>query len=304
MRNLTIAVAVTALIAFPLGYLARWAVEPAPSVPNNNETLAVPEHADDPAARAQAKVRAEPNDAIVPLTASLEREEVLTTTRSSPRASYIKYKRDRLGDFFLINGIGAERAEQIIQELIDADHYIVQKQDAMLDRHTAENAELIAQGGVVRISRTAEEKAELKAEQETRYRQIFGEYYEAYEEYDRSYSQRRVVTTFSSRLPEPLDSAVKETLVRIMYDEHSRLESEPESESAGSGAHLTSTPQGWEAEKEKYYKRLLERRSFYERVLDRTKAYLTPSQFEQFKGLLDNDLRRFELLIELAEVDE
>ena len=44
-------------------------------------------------------------------------------------------------------------------------------------------------------------------------------------------------------------------------------------------------------------------RSFNDRVMDRSRAYLSPSQFEQFKKLLDNDVRRFELLIELAEFE-
>jgi len=303
MKNLTITVAVIALIAFSLGYFARGAVERTPNISKDPEELTVREHIESPAVQAQTIVRADPSDASALSIENLDYGDVLTTTHSSPRASYVKYKRERYGDFFVINGIGPERAEQIIQDLIDANHYIVQKQDAMIDHHTAEEAELIAQGGVVQINPTAEEKADLKAEKETLYRQIFGEYYEAYEEYNRSYPQRRVVGTFSSGLPEPLEYAAKEAVVQIMYEEQSKLNSKRRSVSAGSGADLTSTPQGWEAEKEKHYEELLARRSFNNRVLDRTRSYLTASQFEQFERLLDDDLQRYELLIEMVELE-
>jgi hypothetical protein len=304
MKNLSITVAVTALVAFSLGYIARGPVERAPSISKDSEELTIREDTDGPAAQAHTIVRADPSDVNAPSIASLDYGAVLTTTHSSPRAPRVRRKRDRLGDFFVINGIGSERAEQIIQDLVDADHYIVQKQDAMIDRHTAKKAELIAQGGVVGISLTAGESAELKAEQETLYRQIFGEYYEAHEEYRRSHVQRLVVGSFSSNLPEPLDYTTRETMVQIMYEENSRFVSELESETAGSGVRVTSTPQGWEAEKDKYHKQLDAKRTFYDRVMDRTTPYLTASQSEQFKRLLDNDIRRFELLIELEDVEE
>jgi len=93
-------------------------------------------------------------------------------------------------------------------------------------------------------------------------------------------------------------------MVQIMYEENSRFVSELDSESAGSGKRVTSTPQGWEAKKTRYHKHIGAKRVFYDRVMDRTRAYLTASQAEQFKRFLDNDLRRFELLIELTDIDE
>ncbi len=304
MKNLSITVAVTALIAFSLGYFARGLVERTPNISRDPEKVTVREQTEIPATQVQTIVRTDPANANAPSAASLDHAAVITSTRSSPRASYVKNKSDRLGDFFLINGIGSDRAEQIIQDLVDADHYVAQKGNAMIDRHSVEKAELIAQGGVVAVTHTAAEKAELKAEQETLYRQVFGEFYEAYEEYRRSYSQRRLVGTFSSNLPEPLEYTARETMVQIMYEENSRFVSGLESASAGSGVDLTSTSQGWDAEKDKYHKHLLAKRAFYERVMERSRPYLTPSQFEQFKRLLDNDLRRFELLIELEDVEE
>lgn len=285
MKNLFITVAVTALIAFSLGYFTRGAVERTPNISKDPEKLTVREHTESPATQAQTKVRADTYDANAPFTASLDHEAVLTSTRSTPRELHAKNKRNMLGDFFLINGIGSDRAEQIIQDLVDADHYIAQKGNAMLDRHVAEKAELIARGAVVEITHTAEEKAEIKAEQETLDHQVFGEFYEAYESYRRSYPQRRLVRTFSSGLPEPLEYAAREAVVQIMYEERSRFVSELESESAGSGAHLTS-------------------RAFNDRVMDRARAYLTRSQFEQFKRLLDNDVRRVERIKEMAELEK
>ena len=58
------------------------------------------------------------------------------------------------------------------------------------------------------------------------------------------------------------------------------------------------------SQKDKYHKHLVAKRAFYDRVMDRTTTYLTASQSEQFKKLLDNDIRRLELLIELEDVEE
>ncbi|RLC55221.1 MAG: hypothetical protein DRI30_07940 [Chloroflexi bacterium] len=208
------------------------------------------------------------------------------------------------GDFFLLNDIGSERAEQIIQGLVDADLYIARKRKAMSDRHVADKAEPIAEEDLDRITLTAEEKVELDTEKETLYRQILDEYHEAYESFRRPHVQRLVVGSFSSNLPEPLEYTTRETMVQIMYEENSRFVSELDSESAGSGKRVTSTPQGWEAKKTRYHKHIGAKRVFYDRVMDRTRAYLTASQAEQFKRFLDNDLRRFELLIELTDIDE
>jgi len=304
MKNLSIVVTVTALIAFSLGYLVRGYAERTPNVSEDTEKSTVREHTENSATQAQTIVRADPSNANIPSTASFDHEAVITSTRSTPRELYVKNKRDRLEDFFLINGIGADRAEQIIQDLVDADHYLSQKGNTLIDRRTAEKAEQIAQGGVTGISATAEERAEHAAEKETLHRQVFGEYYEAYGEYLRSYPQRRRIGTFSSSLPEPLEYAAKETLVQILYEENSKFESKLRGESAGSGARTASTSQGWEADKEKYSERLIAMRSLNERVMDRAKAYLTSSQFGQFKRQLDNEVRRFELLIELGDVEE
>ncbi len=304
MKSLSITIAVTALIAFSLGFFVRGTIERTPNISKNPMDSTVRARTESPVLQEQTMTRADPSEGYTPGTASLDHKEVFTTTRSSPRAPRVKRVRDRLKDFFVINGIGSERAEQIIQELVDADHYIVQKQNAMYDRHEADMADLIAQGGVVEISLTPEERAELSAEQEMLHLQIFGEYYEVYEEYRRSHVQRLVVGSFSSNLPEPLDYTTREMIVQIMYEENSRFVSELQSESAGSDEHVASTAQEWEGEKDQHQKHLVAKRAFYDRVMNRTKAYLTASQAEQFKKLLDNDLRRHELLIEMADVEE
>jgi len=301
MKNLSIAVLVTALIAFPLGYFVREPAEPSSNISEDPDELTVREHTESPATRAQTIVGSDQNDAGAPFILSSHQEVVITNERSSSRE---RFKKKRLGEFFLINGIGSDREEQIIQALVQADLYIALKRKAMIDRHVAELAEPITQEDIDKIVLTAEEKAELYAERESLYRRVFDEYFEAYEEYNRTYPQRQLVGVYSSSLKEPLEHAAKESLVQIMYEETSRLESELSSESAGSGAQLASSPQAWKAEKEKHTERLLGMRSYNERVLDRTETYLTPTQFDQLKRRLDGDVRRFELLIELTDIDE
>lgn len=52
---------------------------------------------------------------------------------------------------------------------------------------------------------------------------------------------------------------------------------------------------------EKYLSAL---RTYNAKVMDRARAYLTTSQTEQIQSLLDSQIRRYELLTELAEIDE
>jgi len=302
MKNLSTTVAVTALVAFSLGYFARGAVERTPNVSSTPEERALREHSENPTTQAQAIVGSEQNDADAPFTTNLNRETVIPNVRSSSRVFYMK-KRLGDGDFFLLNDIGSERAEQIIHGLVDADLYIARKRKAMSDRHMANKSEPIVEEDLDRIILTAEENVELHTEEETLYRQILDEYYEAYESFRRPHVQRLAVGSFSSSLPEPLDYMTRDTMVQIMYEENARFVAELESESALPFVPVTTTPQGWAAEKEKYGKHLVVKRAFYDRVVDRTRAYLTASQSEQFEKFLDNDLRRFELLIELEDVN-
>jgi len=304
MKKPVITLAVAALVAFSLGYFAGGPRENASADFVDAGHSAARSNFEASQAPGKSQEKAETPRANPQITTDVVQGPVITSTRTTPRAAYERTKRERLADFFLINGIGAERAEQIIQGLVDADHYITQKGNAIIDRRSAEKADQIAQGGLVSISATAEEKAELEAERQTLYHQVFGEYYEVHEEYRQSYPQRRVVGTFSSSLRQPLDYSAKEAIVRIMYEEQSRLNAEMNSVFAEIGGEGADTPLTWEAEKAKYDAQLLAKRSFSERVLERTKPYLTASQFEQYEGLLEKDIRRFELLIELADIEE
>jgi hypothetical protein len=161
MKNLSIAVAVTALIAFSLGYYTRGALERASNIPNDTEQIAVIENTKVTAP--QSTVRAELNHESVQTAAGFDQEAIKSTRDAAHRESRARLKRDRLEDFFFINGIGADRAEQIVQGLIEADYYLGQIQRTMFDRRTAEKAELIARGDEVAISLTPEERAAFEA---------------------------------------------------------------------------------------------------------------------------------------------
>ena len=59
MKNPSITIAVTALIAFSLGYFARGTIERAPSISKNPEDSTVRAHAESPAPQEQKMVRAD-----------------------------------------------------------------------------------------------------------------------------------------------------------------------------------------------------------------------------------------------------
>lgn len=304
MKNSPVIVAVVAIAAFSLGYYWRGSDEGPADVPVDTEEPAVREYPE--LSEAMQPIQSQPvsSDASSPLVAESDRETVMTSTRSSPRLVYVENKRRRLEEFFEINGIDSERAEQIIQDLVDADHYIVQVQNAMYDRHTAEEADSIAHGDQVTINLTPEERAELRSEQEELYQEIFGEYYEAHNAYQRTYPQRQVVGALASRLDEPLSYSARETMVQILYEERSRLESQLANSTEQSGDQTASASSNWDAERTQYSARLSAMSSYNQRILDRSRSYLTASQYEQFEALLDNEVRRFELLLELADVEE
>jgi len=302
MKKLSIAMALTALIAFSLGYFTRGALEGAPNTPKETEQLTVIEDA--MVSEPQSGVRAEPKEENIKITPSSDHEAIRETIDAANRESSAKRIRDRLADFFVINGIGPDRAEEIVRGLIDSRNYLRQIQQTMFDHRTAEKAEQIARGDEVVISLTPEERTAFEAASQAQYRKVFGEFYEAYELYEQSSVQRLTVRSLASSLAEPLDYVAKETLVQIMYEEQSRLNATLESESAGSGARPTSRPQGWEVEKERYYRRVDELRLYNERVLNRSRPYLMASQFEQLERLLENEVRKFELLVELENLDQ
>ncbi len=301
MKSLFTTVAVTALIAFSLGYITRGAFERDSSPSKEREELSVREHPESAESRAQLDESSNQNDVGASGVTGSNQEVIIASQRSKSREHY---KRTQLGDFFLINDIGPEREQQIIQGLIDADVYLELKRKEMIDRHLAAGTEPLTQERIDTIRLTAEENSQLYAEEESLYRQVIDEYYEAFLEYDRTRLQRETVRSLSSSLQEPLEPVAREQLVQIMYAERTRLESELASVSAGSDAHLANSSQGWEAEKEKYHERLLGMRSYNARVLDRARTYLTPAQFDQLKRRLENEARRFELLIELTDIDE
>jgi len=303
MKNLFIVVTVTALVAFSLGYFVRGAAERAPDVSSGPGDLALREHFENPTTEMQSTVGIEPDDADAPFTTNLNPEAVIPSARSSSRMFYMR-KRLGDGDFFLLNDIGAERAEQIIQGLVEADLYIQRKREAISDRHRADSVGPIAEEYLHRVILTADEKVELDAEEETLYRQVLDEYYEAYERFHRPHVQRQVIGMFSENLPEPLDYTTRDTMVQIMYEENAQFVAELESEAAMPGVSDSTSPQRWADERERYERHIVVKRAFYDRVMDRTMPYLTASQSEQFKRLLDNDLRRFELLIQLTDIDE
>jgi len=303
VKNPSIAIAVTALVAFSLGYFARGAVERTLNVPSGSEDSVLREHSESSTTQMQATVGSGQDDADPSLTTNLNQKTVIPSERSSSRVFYMK-KRLGDGDFFLLNDIGSERAEQIIQGLIDVDLYIKRKREAIGTRDVADSIEPLADEESERIILTAEEKLELLTEKETLYRQVLDEYYEAYEEFRRPHVQRSVIGTFSAKLAEPLDYTTRDTMVQIMYEENARFVAELKSESAMPGVPDSTTPQRWVDEKERYEKHVVVKRAFYDRVVDRTRPYLTASQADHYKKFLDNDLRRFELLIQLTDIDE
>lgn len=281
--------------AFTLGFLVRGEFHK----PSGDLEYRQQEVATEPAEMIQQSdsraIRAEEADPKVETsTTSDSTQKVLTSTSRTPREIYAANKRKRLADFFVINGIGAQRANQIIEDLIDADHYIVQKQNVMIENRIAENAEQIAQGVEVNLGLSKEEAEGLASEEDMLYRGVFGEYYDAYKTYESSFNQRLVVRTFSSELAEPLEYAAGEALVEIMYEENAPLKSRL----------LTAIAEFGESDKAQMFDVQLEaKRSYNRRVLSRSRAYLSPTQFERLKDLLEEDIRRIELYQELAEIE-
>ena len=302
MKKFAAAIIATSTIAFCIGYLFRASLDRSPTDLETRTQLttsrdsAVPE-----TTTASSTVQ---DDGSLPTASPPDLDATRGVLEVTNRKSRERIKRGRMVDFFAINGIGAQRAEEIIQGLVEADFRLNQKQQALFDQHTAAKADQIARGEVVGISLTPEESAAFNAERSSEYRQVLGEYYEAYESYDRSYIQRRVVNDLSSNFAEPLDYTAKESLIQIMHEEQSRLDSAVYDRLAGPDGQPMSESLEWAAERERYYVRIDAMRTYNERVLSRVKPYLTAEHIDHLQALLDKEIRRIELLIELEDLNE
>lgn len=303
MKRLATTVVGTAVIAFTIGYLVRGGPERSANERNDDTRISTSQNSQLPTRSTTAR--------------QSNRDEEGGTTAAGPdfsatdevleemnRRSRARMKRDRLEDFFVINGIGQQRANNIVQGLVETDVRMQQVQQSMVDQHMAAQAEQIARGDRVGIVLTPEEKAAFEAERASEYREVLGEYYEAYKNYEASYGERRTVATLSSESAEALDYATKETLIQIMHEEQSELEAARARELARNDEPSGSEASRWEAEKQRYYARVAEIRKYNERVLSRAKPYLTDKQFIRLQSLLDNQVRKIELLVELEDIGQ
>ena len=302
MKKFAAAIIVTSTIAFCAGYLFRGSLDRAPTDLETRTQLATSQ--DSLALEATAASSAVQDDGSLPTALRPDPDATRGVLEVTNRKSRERVKRGRLFDFFAINGIGEQRAEEIIQSLVEADFRLNQKQQALFDQHTAAKADQIARGEVVGISLTPEQSAAFDVERSSEYRQVLGEYYEAYESYERSYIQRRVVNDLSSNFAEPLDFTAKEILIQIMHEEQSRLDSAVYDRLAGPDGQPKSESLEWAAARDRYYVRIDEMRAYNERVISRVKPYLSAEHLEHLQTLLGKEIRKIELLIELEDLNE
>lgn len=302
MKNLAAAIVVTGALAFCIGYLFRGSLDRPPMDLDTKTQIATSQ--DSRGSKTTTATSTEQVDRSAPAASRPDPDAIKEVVEVTNRKSRERIKRDRLTDFFAINGIGEQRAEEIVQGLVEADYRLNQEQQALFDRHRAAKSEEIARGEAVEISLTPEQRTAFDAWHSAEYREVLGEYYEAYESYERSYIQRRVVNDLSSSFADPLDYAAKETLIQIMHEEQSRLEPAVDNKLAAPDGQPSSVYQGWAAEKDRYYVRIGEMRAYNERVLGRAKPYVSAEQLEQLQTLLENEIRRIELLIELEDLGQ
>ena len=302
MKKLVAAIVVTGALAFYFGYMFRGSLDrPLTDLETRTE---IATSQDSQGRETVTATNTAKGDRSAPAASRPDPDATREVIEVTNRKTRKRIKRDRLADFFVINGIGEQRAEEIIKGLVEADYRLNQQQQALLDQHRAAKGEEIARGDVVAISLTPEERAAFDAERSSEYREVFGEYYEAYESYEESYIQRRVINDLSSGFAEPLDYTAKETLIQIMREEQSRLESAVYDRRATPDGQPSNVLQGWAAEKDRYYVRIGEMRTYNQRVLNRAKPYVSAEHLEQLQTLLENEIRKIELLIELEDLDQ
>ena len=302
MKKLVAAIVVTGALAFYIGYMFRGSLDRPPTDPENGTQIATSQ--DSQGQKTPTATSTVQGDRSAPTASRPDPDATREVIEVTNRKTRERIKRDRLADFFAINGIGEQRAEEIIKGLVEADYRLNREQQALFDQHTAAKAEEIAGGDVVEISLTPEERAAFDAERISEYREVLGEYYEAYENYEESYIQRRVINDLSSGFAVPLDYTAKETLIQIMREEQSRLEIAVYDRFATPDGQPSNVSQGWAAEKHRYYVRIGEMRTYNERVLNRAKPYISAEHLARLQTLLENEIRKIELLIELEDLDQ
>lgn len=222
MRNSKMVMLVTLLAGFSIGYLARAMTHGGTAaVADNMRSVSAVDGAprkDAPARPAQttggvttAPRMSEQSSASEPpisvaadTTTAQEMSANRTAMEDRQRKRYVAGQRRQLQDFFELYGIDEARATQITEALANV-QFKVEREFSDASRN----------GQKLPFSYITDAMSDAEPE-------IFGEYYDAYQQYKPKQRAHVTVNNFSARLEQPLDLSTKQQLADIHFDARNR----------------------------------------------------------------------------------
>ncbi|MEL7298230.1 MAG: hypothetical protein AAGJ86_11255 [Pseudomonadota bacterium] len=199
-------------------------------------------------------------------------------SRRNQRA--VSYAERSLADFFELYGIDDARAEQMIEELVT-----LRREQTM---------------AWIRQERDGNGPTLNSAEQQAAFaeieREVFGEYYDAYQSYKPKENIYAQILAFSDVLDQPLPISTRQQLADIIYDAQTQQ---------ALNAGQTAAPQGFVRSQPNIntmrdgLQRAIER---HDMILDQTERLLTRSQQQAFEERLARQREMTELSIRMMEL--
>ncbi|MEN7341642.1 MAG: hypothetical protein AAAFM81_01820 [Pseudomonadota bacterium] len=296
MRNSYVVTIVTLMAGIAIGYLLRGFLQPAPTAPlpmTTSSTQTTPS----PAAMTQSLSRSD----IAELTANADGGVSVGSDRTRPviantnlvgngqvnsemfarlRQRAVDTERAGLQDFFDLYGIPDERADAIVNELSARRREIRQRV----------YAEQQAAGVTVFDGTLADDEIDQLE------REVFGEYYDGYQEYKPKQYAHQAVSQFSSQLAQPLDFTVRTQISDIVYSARLRQQANsapPTSVTTNAGVGLT-------LEQMQYQQQQAQER--HDDILGQTERILTREQQQAFVDHLARQREMNELGMRMMEL--
>ena len=192
----------------------------------------------------------------------------------------VSYAERSLADFFELYGIDDARAEQMIEELV-----------GLRREQTMAGIRQERDGTGSTLDRAEQQAAFAEIE-----REVFGEYYDAYQSYKPKENIYAQILAFSDVLDQPLPISTRQQLADIVYEAQTQQ---------ALNAGQTTAPQGFVRSRPNVstlrdgLQRTIER---HDVILDQTERLLTRSQQQAFEERLARQREMTELSIRMMEL--
>ncbi len=298
MRKTLLTITLTAVLAFSLGYYLRGAIALNFTAPAEQRSAAeaTAKKAVSDVANATSSVRSVESEHV--RSAQTGRAEATTSStlgsvENAPVEAAITANRDKqLAEFAQLMGLDLDWTRSIAEQLDALNSKQKERREAtniadVLNNPLATDAE----------KKDAKNRSDLLQElYMLDQRQILGEHYESYREFNRTYPHRKIMNAVDAALPEPIYRATRDDLLQIL-DEEDRPANVSLSNPQYGPIDNTDLVAYLQAQIEAQTANNL-------RILARSQPYLTPEQHQALATALNEEVERNQVTIRLLQLSK